>query len=79
MPENAPAVVTESAAFQPHFTCAQLAKQWGLSINTIARIFRSEPGVLLLGNPRSKKRTRISMRIPATVAERVHAKLSSPN
>jgi AraC-like DNA-binding protein len=70
---------TMSTAFQNHYTVAQLSKQWGLSQSTVLRIFKSEPGVLRIGNLRTKKRTKISLRIPEEVAARVHERLSGQN
>jgi hypothetical protein len=68
--------MAEGTAFQPHFTIAELAKEWRLSPSTVLRMFQSEPGVLRIGNTRTRKRTRISLRIPKDVAERVHRKMS---
>jgi AraC-like DNA-binding protein len=65
----------ENRAFQPHFTVAELAKEWRLSPSTLLRIFKSEPGVLRIGNLKTRKRTKISLRIPKDVAERVHRRL----
>jgi hypothetical protein len=61
---------------QAHFTIAQIAKAWSLSESTVWRIFKAEPGVVRIGNLNSRKRTRISLRIPQDVAERVHRRLS---
>jgi hypothetical protein len=65
-----------TAATQPHYTIAELARMWRLSDSTILRLFKSEPGVLRIGNVRSRKRTKISLRIPHDIAERVHARLT---
>lgn len=64
---------------QEHYTITELAKMWKLSYSTIQRMFRGEPGVLHLGNIHSRRRTRISLRIPADVAEKVHQRLGSQN
>jgi hypothetical protein len=65
----------EDLAFEKHYTCKELGKVWGLSDETIRRMFEDTPGVLRISNPkiRSKRKTRVSMRIPASVAARVHA------
>jgi AraC-like DNA-binding protein len=68
--------MAEGPAFQEHFTLAQLAKKWHLSESTLLRLFKEEPGVLRIGNLRTRKRTKISLRIPAEVANRVHQKLT---
>lgn len=68
--------MAEDRMFQPHYTIAELAKMWRLSPSTVLRLFQSEQGVLRIGNTRSRKRTRISLRIPKDVAERVHRRQS---
>ena len=54
---------------------AQVAERWGLSSDTITRIFAVEPGVIALGkeHPRGKRR-RVTLRIPLEVVERVKRK-----
>ena len=61
-----------------HYTVGELASAWGLSDDTIRRLFENEPDVMTLGNknPRGKRR-RVTLRIPHNVAARVHKKLSS--
>lgn len=60
-----------------HYSPEQLGLLWGLSANTIRRMFESEPGVLIIENPeRCHKRGYTSLRIPDSVAERVHATLA---
>jgi hypothetical protein len=59
---------------EPHYTPKQLAKLWGVSVQTITRLFENEPGVLILGSAietRFTKKYR-TIRIPASVAARVH-------
>jgi len=49
-----------------------------LSEETVRRIFSGEPGVLVLRNEAraSGKRNYTTLRIPASVAERVHRQMS---
>jgi hypothetical protein len=56
-------------------TVAQIAERWGLSPDTITRLFADEPGVIALGkeHPRGKRR-RVTLRIPVEVVERVKRK-----
>ncbi len=56
-------------------TVAQVAERWGLSSDTITRLFADEPGVISLGkeHPRGKRR-RVTLRIPMEVVERVKRK-----
>jgi len=59
-----------------HFTPAEIGELWGLSPDTVRRLFEKEPGVLLIGDDsRRGKRRYLTMRIPASVVCRVHRKL----
>ncbi len=61
-----------------HFAPDELAELWGVSTETIRSIFREEPGVLKIGKTGGKyKRGYVTLRIPETVAERVHRRLSA--
>jgi hypothetical protein len=61
-----------------HYTAAELAEHWNLSLDTIRRLFQDEPGVLALGDNdgKSGKRRYTTLRIPESVAARVHRRLS---
>jgi hypothetical protein len=50
---------------------------WSLSPDKVRELFESEPGVLVIGerSPRHKRRY-VTLRIPQTVLERVHSRLS---
>ena len=52
---------------------------WNLSRDTIARLFRDEPGVLKVGRAEStrRRRCRLTLRIPQSVLERVHRRLTA--
>ena len=64
-------------ALEEHLTCRQIAKLWHSSVDTVRRIFRDEPGVLRIERPETlHKRGYVSLRIPISVVERVHRKLS---
>ena len=65
---------------EKHFEPAELAKAWGVSAETIRNVFRNEPGVLRITastNGKLSKRKYVSMRVPVSVAERVHKRLSA--
>ncbi len=64
------------SAIEEHFTPARLAELWGVSAETIRVIFREEPGVIRY-QPESNNRKYVTMRIPKSVAERVHRRLSA--
>jgi hypothetical protein len=71
---RATAHVTET-----HYSPAQLAKSWGVSAQTIRNIFEAEPDVLRIPSMWSAngKRPYVSMKIPESVAARVHKRLSA--
>ena len=62
-----------------HYTVAEIAKLWSLRADVVRRLFEREPGVLVIGDdaPRGKRRY-ATLRIPQSVAERVHRRLSNP-
>ncbi len=64
---------------EKHYSATELASLWGLHPDSIRNLFRGEQGVILLGTQRSTRRRRCytTMRIPASVAERVHRKLQN--
>ncbi len=67
---------TGSLAFEPHFSPIQLAALWGYSPPFIRETFRDEPGVIKVDRPeKMHKRSYCSMRIPKSVAHRVHCRL----
>jgi hypothetical protein len=62
-------------ATEQHYTTRQVAEMWGISEQTVVRIFQDEEGVLKLSMPRgltAKRAARVSLRIPASVLDRVH-------
>lgn len=69
-------LVAESVALERHFTPQEIADIWRLDVSTIIRIFKDSPGVLKIGREgrRDGKRDYTSLRIPASVVQRVHAK-----
>jgi hypothetical protein len=64
---------------EKHHTPAELGKSWALSAETIRRLFENEPGVLKISNasaPTGRRRYK-TLRIPASVAARVHRRISA--
>jgi hypothetical protein len=61
-----------------HYTVAEIAEKWKLSEDAVRRLFEKEPGVLILGrDDRAGGRRRYTtLRIPESVASRVHRRLS---
>jgi hypothetical protein len=68
---------TRSPIMEEHFKCKDLAEKWCMSESTILKLFVDEPGVIKIGERSSRKRTKVSIRIPLSVAERVYRKLRS--
>jgi hypothetical protein len=63
---------------EKHYEPSELAEMWGVSPETIRSIFRDEPGVLKIGKTGAKhKRGYIALRIPGSLAELVHTRLSA--
>ena len=61
-------------ALERHYTPKQIGEMWGLDETTVRRIFQDEPGVFKIGKTRRRdgKRDYVSLRIPESVAVRVH-------
>jgi len=61
-----------------HYAVVEIAAQWNLSTDKVRELFQNEPGVLVIGerSPRHKRRY-VTLRIPQSVLERVHSRLSS--
>jgi len=68
------ATTQEELQFEKHWRVQELANAWRLSYSTVLRMFMDEPGVLKSGERRGRRRTRICLSIPETVAGRVYAR-----
>ena len=62
-------------AMEKHYTLEEIAEAWGISVRSARRIFRDVPGVANLTAHRKSLTSRSYkvLRIPASVAARVHA------
>lgn len=62
---------------EKHYTVTELGKAWQMDPKTIRRLFINEPGVIVLPQRKGIRGRRVytSLRIPASVAERVHRRL----
>ena len=54
-----------------HYSVTEVASLWALSRDSVRRLFRREPGVLAMGDKY------VTLRIPESVLERVHRRLSN--
>jgi hypothetical protein len=61
-----------------HYSPEQLGETWNLSADTVRRLFEHEPGVLVIERKRSRARRYRTLRIPESVAQRVHRRLTNP-
>jgi hypothetical protein len=62
---------------EKHYSPQELAEMWGLSTNFIRNLFRLEPGVVVIDRPEARfKRAYSTIRIPISLAQRVHDKLT---
>jgi hypothetical protein len=61
---------------EPHYSVQEIAKLWKVDAETVSKIFRDEPGVLVLGNIGRKdgKRNYTILRIPDSVLRRVYTR-----
>jgi hypothetical protein len=71
------AIAIQPTAFEKHYTPLEIAEMWGFHGKTIRKLFESEPGVVVLGNTKTTRyrKAYTTLRIPASVAERVHRRL----
>jgi hypothetical protein len=61
-----------------HYAVTEIAEMWNLSVDKVRELFGEEPGVLVIGEQdRRHKRRYVTLRIPRSVVERVHLRLSS--
>ena len=73
--------VLSVSAFEKHYTVDELAAMWGLSDDTVRKLFINQPGVMKIGSPsrlvgRGKYRRRYyTLRIPESIAVSVHKKV----
>lgn len=72
---------TYPSLIERHYTVTEIAKMWNLSTDAVRRLFAKEPGVLVLGETegRAHKRRYAILRIPESVAQRVHRRQSLVN
>jgi hypothetical protein len=59
-----------------HYSVAEIAEMWSLSDDAVRKIFEREAGVLVIGGAGGGRRYR-TLRIPASVLERVHRRLTN--
>jgi len=67
-----------SVHIERHYAVTEIAEMWNLSPDKVREMFEDEPGVLVIGDrsPRRKRRY-VTLRIPHSVLQRVHRRLSA--
>ena len=64
------------SALEKHLTVPEIAELWQLSTDKVRELFRDHPGVIKIGQPeRRHKRGYITIRVPESIVNRVHAQL----
>jgi len=77
LPMDSRKLPQSESALERHFSIKEIAKLWGLCENSVREIFKQEPGVIRIERPRSRyKRAYTTIRIPKSVLERVHRRMS---
>ena len=66
-----------TCAVEAHFSVKQLAELWGFSQRTIRRLIEDEPELVTIRRDSRNKRTYRRVQVPASVAERIHRKLTA--
>ena len=61
-----------------HYSVAEISSKWGLSKDSIRKLFRDEEGVIAIERPAVSRRKRryTTLSVPESVVRRVHTKLS---
>ena len=80
-PESNHVVSSESRrppqpSFERHYSVEELAEKWGLSIDFVRRLFLREAGVVVFWRQQPGKRVYRTLRIPESVVERVHRRMT---
>ena len=65
----------QEPTFERHYSVDELAELWGLSGDSVRRLFLNEPGVVVFFKYRPGRRTYRTLRIPESVAQRVHRQM----
>lgn len=61
---------------EKHYSIQDLVELWSLSAQTIRRLFKDELEIVAIGSTTSRRKRRyVTLRIPESVAQRVHRRL----
>jgi hypothetical protein len=69
----------ETVAEEKHHTPAEVAAMWARSVETVRRLFENEPDVMKMPNATgyTGRRRYKTLRIPLSVMQRVHRRISA--
>ena len=71
-------IAAPGAFAERHYSVAEVAAMWSLSQDAVRKIFQAEPGVMVFGEQASRyKRKYTTLRIPESVMQRVHRRMSN--
>jgi len=68
---------SQESAFERHYSVEELAEIWKVSDDFIRRLFLREPGVVVFHHARPGRRVYRTLRIPESVAIRVHRRITT--
>jgi transcriptional regulator GlxA family with amidase domain len=68
-------MTTSEMTFERHFSVDELAALWGMSDDFVRRLFLHESGVVVFFHYRPGRRVYRTLRIPESVAQRVHRRM----
>ena len=66
---------TQDLTFERHFSVEELCELWSMSDGFVRRLFLDEPGVVIFYKHRQGRRVYRVLRIPESVALRVHRRM----
>jgi len=66
----------EETTFERHYSVEELTELWGMSDDFVRRLFLHEPGVVVFYRQQAGKRVYRTLRIPESVALRVHRRMT---
>jgi len=69
------AMPVQETTFERHYSVDEVAELWGMSDDFVRRLFLEEPGVVVFFKHRPGRRTYRTLRIPESVAQRVHRQM----
>lgn len=68
-------MATDETTFERHFSVEELCELWSMSDDFVRRLFRNEPGVVVFQKHQAGRRVYRVLRIPESVALRVHQRM----